>query len=98
MLGLRCDRAAGRMNLARAGQATGPVPFTVTTTSLARTYSAAPVPDAAQPLVGVPLSPRDPLLDAMAFSRGRFMVEVPGLPTLYLPAWPEVARVIEDCR
>ena len=98
LLGLRCDRAGGRINLARAGQATGPVPLTVTTTSLARTYSAAPSLDAAQPLVSMPLSPRDPILDAIAFSRGRFMVEVAGLPTLYVPAWPEVARVIEDCR
>jgi hypothetical protein len=44
------------------------------------------------------LAARDPLLDAMAFSKGRFAVDVPGLPPLYLPAWPEVTRVIEDCR
>ena len=41
---------------------------------------------------------RDPLLDAMAFSRGRFAVEVSGGPTLVVPAYPEVTRVIEDCR
>ena len=40
----------------------------------------------------------DNLLDAMAYSKGRFAVELAGAPTLYLPAWPEVARVIEDCR
>ena len=40
----------------------------------------------------------DSLLDAMAYSKGRFAVELAGAPTLYLPAWPEVARVIEDCR
>lgn len=39
----------------------------------------------------------DPLLDAMAFSRGRFAVEA-GTRALYLPAYPEVTRVIEDCR
>ena len=44
------------------------------------------------------LPARDPLLDAMAFSKGRFAVEVAGLPTLYLPSWIEVSRVIEDCR
>jgi len=44
------------------------------------------------------LGARDPLLDAMALSKGRFGVEVAGLPTLYLPAWPEVTRVVEDCR
>lgn len=43
------------------------------------------------------LSARDPALDRIAFSRGRFMVE--GLGTrLVMPAWAEVARVIEDCR
>lgn len=41
---------------------------------------------------------RDPLLDAMAFTRGRFAIEAQGLAPLYLPSWPEVSRVIEDCR
>lgn len=40
----------------------------------------------------------DPLLDEIAFSRGRFTVETAGQPMLVLPAWPEPARVIEDCR
>jgi hypothetical protein len=46
----------------------------------------------------VMIAPRDPLLDAMAFARGRFAITADGLPPLYLPAWPEIARVIEDCR
>lgn len=46
----------------------------------------------------VALDPRDALLDAMAFARGRFAVEGTGLASLYLPSWPEVSRVIEDCR
>ena len=40
----------------------------------------------------------DELLDAMAFSRGRFVIEQAGAPTLVVPAYPEVGRVIEDCR
>ena len=40
----------------------------------------------------------DPLLDQMAFSRGHFLVTVDGGPSLVVPAWPEFARVIEDCR
>jgi hypothetical protein len=40
----------------------------------------------------------DALLDEIAFSRGRFTVESPGLPTLVIPAWAEPARVVEDCR
>lgn len=47
--------------------------------------------------INVALPASDPLLAAMAFSRGRFAVEAEGLPTLYIPAWPEVTRVIEDC-
>ena len=43
------------------------------------------------------ITPRDPLLDAIALSKGRFAVEA-GRETLYVPAWPEVSRVIEDCR
>jgi hypothetical protein len=42
-------------------------------------------------------SARDPLLDAIAFSKGRFAIEAGG-ETLYVPAYPEISRVIEDCR
>jgi len=44
------------------------------------------------------LAAGDPLLDEIAFSRGRFMVGTPGRSLLIVPAWPEPARVIEDCR
>jgi hypothetical protein len=44
------------------------------------------------------LAASDPLLDSIAFSRGRFAVEAEGVPRLVLPAWPEPARVVEDCR
>lgn len=47
-------------------------------------------------LAQLPIS--DPLLEQMAFSRGRFLVAVEGGPSLVVPAWPELARVIEDCR
>ena len=50
----------------------------------------------AGPAATLPAS--DALLDEMAFSRGRFAVEMPGAPRLILPAWPELARVVEDCR
>jgi hypothetical protein len=75
----------------------GPIRFT--TTSGTRVLSAAVGSDSGVlGMVGTSVGPRDPLLDAIAFSRGRFMVEVAGLPPLYLPSWPEVSRVIEDCR
>jgi hypothetical protein len=40
----------------------------------------------------------DALLDAMAFSRGRFAVSMPGAPALVLPVGAEVDHVVEDCR
>jgi hypothetical protein len=40
----------------------------------------------------------DPLFDQMAFSRGRMLVQIEGGAALIVPAWPEIARVTEDCR
>jgi len=40
----------------------------------------------------------DPLLDAIAFSRGRAGFSIAGQPPLIVPSWAEAARVIEDCR
>jgi hypothetical protein len=34
----------------------------------------------------------------MGYSRGRFIVEQSGLPTLVIPAYAEIERVTEDCR
>lgn len=44
------------------------------------------------------LASRDPRLDRIAFSRGRFALETPGGSGLTLPVQSEVGRVIEDCR
>lgn len=94
---LSCDRAAGQVALRRAGAAAGPLPLTITTSTATRAFTATPEAEPVPQLV-LGLAASDPVLDAMAFSRGRFVIEVAGLPTLYLPAWPEVGRVIEDCR
>ena len=40
----------------------------------------------------------DALLDAMAFSRGRFAVLMPGSPALVLQVGAEVDHMVEDCR
>ncbi|HEY6868243.1 MAG TPA: hypothetical protein VI199_00680 [Novosphingobium sp.] len=92
---LACDLANRTTILWTSSAVAGPVPLVVTTTSLRRVLTASPVPTggAAARLAAV-----DPLLDAMAFSRGRFMLESGGSAPLYLPAWPELSRVIEDCR
>ena len=44
------------------------------------------------------LPTRDPRLDRIAFSRGRFALEAPGGGALTLPVQSEIGRVIEDCR
>lgn len=94
---MQCDRAARQVILSRAGQASGPVPVRILTETADRMVTAQPSAGAA-PTIVTALSANDRLLDAMALSKGRFAVEAAGLPTLYLPSWPEVTRVIEDCR
>ncbi|MCA0902519.1 hypothetical protein [Qipengyuania aquimaris] len=69
---------------------------TIRTETADRTLTALPVFQGGG--VRTQLQPRDPLLDAMALTRGRFAVETSNSPPLYLPAWSEVTRVIEDCR
>ena len=94
---LTCDLRARTVLLARAGDAPGAVPMTVRTTFSLRGLTSDPA--ASRPgWITVRLAARDPLLDAIAFSRGRFSLEVTGLAPLYLPSWPELSRVIEDCR
>ncbi len=44
------------------------------------------------------VSAHDPLLDAMAFSRGRILLAGGSAAVLAVPSWPEAARAIEDCR
>lgn len=99
LLILRCDSASRTVILERAGSAAvaGQVPMTVITDSISKPLAGI-ARTGSQPAIAVTLGPRDPLLDAMAFSRGRFALETSGLPTLYVPSWPEISRVIEDCR
>lgn len=92
---LRCDRGAGRVYLSRAGDATGAM--TVRTSSTTRALPVRPT-GGAVPYVAAELGARDPLLDAMAFSRGRVALEQAGTPPLVLPTYAEIGRVIEDCR
>jgi hypothetical protein len=81
---IRCDRAGRIVTILRPGLV--PQPLTIATSALGRTVQA-----------GGRLQANDPLLDAIAFSRGRFLVTGGGA-TLAIPSWPEAARSIEDCR
>lgn len=93
---IRCDKLQKRIFLSRAGEG-GQGSMTIRTTSIARTLSAAPT-GATPPYTAVSLGVQDPILDAMGYSRGRFLVIAGGMPTLVIPAWAEVLRVTEDCR
>lgn len=85
---LRCE--PGRQVSLTRTDAAAATALTVRTSSTARTLVAR------GSMALLPAS--DPLLDAIVFSRGRFAVETTGHGTLVVPAWPEAARVIEDCR
>lgn len=94
-LSLRCDRSSRQVQIARRGEAAGPI--TIRTSTTARSLAARPTPGA-QPYVAAMLPATDPILDAMGYSRGRFVVEMPPLAPLVVPTWAEVQRVVEDCR
>lgn len=89
---LRCDRSARQLHLTRRGAAAGTM--TVRTSSTARSLTAGGATDGAS----ASLPANDQLVDAMGYSRGRFIVETAPLPPLVVPAWAEVLRVAEDCR
>ncbi|MEC3910025.1 hypothetical protein U5A82_05905 [Sphingobium sp. CR2-8] len=99
-LTLRCDRASRRISLARpvsaqagAGQGAIIVRTNYGATSWPATTSGGGVPQ----LVAFRAA-SDTVLDQIAYSRGKFAVEVAGQQALIVPAWAEVSRVIEDCR
>jgi hypothetical protein len=92
---LRCDKARARLFLSRASDVGGTM--TVRTSSTSK-------PLAVQPTGGKPayaaseMDVTDPVLDAMAFSRGRIALELKGTQNIAIPVWSEIGRVVEDCR
>jgi hypothetical protein len=94
-LTIRCTRLSRSVTITRPASAAAPS-LNVWTSTLKRAVPTRFDPAAAR--LGADLTAFDPLLDAIAFSRGRFAVGVSGQPPLVVPAWADVARVIEDCR
>ncbi|WP_037488070.1 hypothetical protein [Sphingomonas phyllosphaerae] len=92
---LRCERGPRAVLLSRPGSNASP--FTIRTSAMTRSV-ATQLGAGAVPQVVARFAIDDRLLDAMAFTRGRFTVEQPGVTPLVLPPWAEVGRVIEDCR
>jgi hypothetical protein len=82
---LRCDKPTRTMTVSRPNVAVAAL------TIMTDTQTRALPPNGR-------LSAYDPLLDAMAFSRGRFLISGGSAGPLAVPSWPEAARAIEDCR
>jgi len=93
---VRCDQASRTITLSRQGTTSGNT-MTVRTSFGQRNFPLSVQTDPA-PYVYSRLPAGDTFLDMVAFSRGRFTVEVPGTEMLIIPSWQEPARVIEDCR
>jgi hypothetical protein len=98
VFGMRCDKANHVVSLGRTSASKVAVPMQVKTETVTQLFTAEPQQAGQYHIVSAPLPAADSFLDAMALSKGRFAVEVVGEPTLYIPSWPEVTRVIEDCR
>jgi hypothetical protein len=92
-----CTIASHRVALVRyASGMIAEATMTIRTETANRFLAVQPAADANS--ASAILAATDPLLDAIALARGRFAVELDGVPALYLPNWAEVTRVIEDCR
>jgi len=92
---LTCTRATRRVTIARP--ATGAAPFLQAwASSASRNLPASYNP--ATRRISATLTAMDPLLDALALSRGRIAVGVAGQPAIVAPAWGEISRVVEECR
>jgi hypothetical protein len=92
---LQCALATRQVTIAHTSAAPSATLF-VWTSSLSRSLAARFEANAVR--VSATLAMMDPLLDAMAFSRGRFAVQLAGSSALVVPASAEAARVVEDCR
>jgi hypothetical protein len=94
-LTIRCTRSVRHVAILKAAPSASPSLWVWTSSekmSLQATY------DTSSSSVIADLGAYDPLLDAIASSRGRIGFSSSGLETLVIPPWAEIARVIEDCR
>ncbi|MEL7197526.1 MAG: hypothetical protein AAGL10_04345 [Pseudomonadota bacterium] len=95
--GVECAKPSKQIRLVRAGEASGQRSMTIQTETVERTIEATPSPDG-RPMIIALVPASAPILDAMAITKGRVAIGVEGERTLYIPAWVEISRVIEDCR
>ncbi len=95
-INFRCDAQNRRVTLSREASAAG-ARMVIRTSSMTKTM-AATTSDANPAHLAADIATTDPILDAMAFSRGRVLVEMEGQQPVILPTWAEIARIVEDCR
>ena len=93
-LTVRCNRATRAVSIVRTGMTAAAPYLTVTTTYGARNLAAS---FAAGNLTAA-VAANDPLLDDIAFSRGKWAIASAGVGALVVPSWAEAPRVFEDCR
>lgn len=94
-LTIRCTKSTRRVALLKAVSSASPSIWVWTSSqkkNLPATY------DSSSGQVIADLAAYDPLLDAIASSRGRVGFSTSGLEALVVPPWADIARVIEDCR
>jgi hypothetical protein len=96
MISFRCDAEKRRVTLSRERSAPG-ARLVIRTSSMTKIL-AVTANDTNAAYLTVDIATTDPILDAMAFSRGRVLVEIEGEPPVILPSWAEIARIVEDCR
>lgn len=93
-LSVRCLKATRVVSIIQSEMMTAAPTLVVTTSygtrSLPARFTAASI--------AADVSANDPLLDEIAFSRGKWAIANSGNGALVLPSWAEPARVIEDCR
>lgn len=97
LLTLRCMQNDKQIFLSRAGNLRDGDKLTIRTSHILKSYSAAST-GGSPPYSAVVINPSDAILDALVYTRGRFAVEADGLLSIAVPAWSEIAHVIEDCR
>jgi hypothetical protein len=95
-INFRCDAENRRVTLSREASALS-ARMVIRTSSMTKTL-AATASDANPAYLAADIATTDPILDAMAFSRGRVLVEMEGQQPVILPSWAEITRIVEDCR
>ena len=94
-LTIHCTRMTRRVTISKPAATSSPTLWIWTS---AETKTVPATYDSANARVTADFAPFDPMLDAIASSRGRIGFSTSGLAATIVPPWGEVGRVIEDCR